>query len=87
MKGKRNLLREQWPRLTMGHLGSRTIASEILERVSCGDQTTLSVGLPRGAESHPRVCEDCKTNRTFFVTAVFGCLQSFQVVFWDNHRV
>jgi len=71
-EGGENILREQWPRLTMGHLGSRTIASEMLERVSCGDQTTLSVGLPweterMGAWSDPRVCEDSKTNRTFFI--------------------
>ena len=102
----------------MGHLGSRTIASEMLERVSYGDKTTLSVDLPwetecMGAWSDPRVHEDPKTNRAFFIIlhsleeyplqpnpfhrcdlndamwliAVFGHLQSFQVVCWDKPRV
>jgi len=63
---------ELWLRFTMGHLGSRAIASEILERVNKGDQTALLVDLPGEtvgvcARRNSRVCQDSKTNRAFFI--------------------
>lgn len=56
----------------MGHLGSRVIASVILEKVSYGKQTDLCIDLPWETvcvhtRSDPRVRQDSKTNRTFFV--------------------
>jgi len=65
-------LRELWHQLTMGHRGSRVIASEMLERMNYGDQTALYVDLPWEtvrvcARGDSGVGEDSKTNRTFFV--------------------
>jgi len=65
-------LRELWPRFTIGHRGSRDIASEMLERMSYGDQIVLYVDLPwetvrMRARGDSRFREDSKTNRTFFV--------------------
>jgi len=56
----------------MGHLGSRAIASEMLERVNWGDQPALHRNSPGEtvcvrARRDSRFCEDSKTNRAFFV--------------------
>ena len=67
-----DIIHESWLRLTMGHLGSRVIASEMLGRVNNEDQIALHVNLPReairmGTGRNSRVHEDSKTNRAFFV--------------------
>lgn len=98
----------------MGHLGSRVIASEMLERVNRRNRTTLRVDLPGetirvSTRGDPWIREDSKTNWAFFVilhrleehplqlnslrrcdlndtlclVAIFGHLQSLQVVCWD----
>ena len=65
-------LRELQLQLTMGHRGSRVIASVMLERVNYEDRTALRVDLPRetvrmDARRDSGVREDSETNRAFFI--------------------